>query len=344
MRHDDQKHLPTDTKAPTMDRRIFISSIGCGAVVVALAATAQVPPNPNRPRRIGWLQGGGPDLPEEERRVDDALAEVGWIVGRNVLIDRRYVGFEDLPRTARDFVDSKVDLIIANGTPATLAAKNATGSIPILMWAAADPVAAGLVASLARPGGNVTGFSQLSPQLNVKRLSLLRDLVPGIRRVGEFYYSLNPAFRIIRKHLEEAYQSAGMEAIFVDTAGIDKFDDVLAEFVQRRAQALNIRTDALYGSWIPQMFGAAARASLPTVVDDYGLVEAGALLSYEVDPSELLRGQAVLFNKLLRGAKPADLPVEQPTKFSLGINLQTAKALGIIIPRTLLLSADKLIQ
>ncbi len=276
--------------------------------------------------------------------MNDSFAEVGWIVGRNVLIDRRYVDFEDLPRTARNFVDSKVDLIIANGTPATLAAKNATSSIPILMWGAADPVAAGLVASLARPGGNVTGFTQLSPQLSVKRLSLLRDLVPGIRRVGEFYYSLNPALQIVRKHLEEAYQSAGMEPIFVDSAGVDKFDDLLAEFVQRRAQALNIRSDALSVRWIPQMFGAAVRASLPTIVDDYSLLEAGALLSYEVDPSELLHGQAVLFNKLLRGAKPADLPVAQPTKFSLAINLQTAKALGITVPRTLLLQADRVIQ
>ena len=329
-----------------MDRRIFVSSVACGALVVGLpaTATAQVPPNPNRALRIGWLQGGAPDPPDDERQVDDALAEVGWIVGQNVLIDRRYVRFDDLPRTAQDFVNTKVDLIIANGTPATLAAKNATSSIPILMWAAADPVASGLVASLARPGGNVTGIAMLSPEQSVKRLSLLRELLPGIRRVGQLDDSANPGLRPERKRLEEAYQSLGMEPIFVDIARITKFDDVLAELVQRRAQALNIVQDTLRVSWIPQIFGAVVRVSLPTVVDSYNLLEAGALLSYENDSRELRRRDAVLFDRLLRGAKPADLPVEQPTKFNLAINLQTAKALGITIPRTLLLRADRLIQ
>ena len=328
-----------------MDRRVFISSVACVGVVVALAATAQVPPSPNRPRRVVWLQGGAPDPPDEQKEVDDALAEVGWVVGKNVLIDRRYVRPDELSRTAEDFVNAKVDLIIASGTPATLAAKNATSTIPILMWSAGDPVAAGLVASLSRPGGNVTGFALLSPELGVKRLSMLRELLPGIRRVGELYDSANQALRIERKHLEEAYQSLGMEPIFVDTARIAKLDDVLAEFVQRRAQALNIREDALRRSWgNAPVFTAAVRVSLPTMVDSYSLLEAGALLSYENDLRELLRRDAALFDKLLRGTKPADLPVEQPTKFNLAINLRTAKAIGINIPRTLLLRADRLIQ
>ena len=327
-----------------MDRRVFISSVACGAVVAALAATAQVPPNPNRPRRIGWLQGGAPDPPNQQQQVADALAEVGWIVGQNVLIDWRFVSLDDLPSNAQDFVKKKLDLIVTNGTSPTLAAKNATTSVPILMWGAGDPVAAGLVTSLARPGGNVTGIALLSPEVDAKRLSLLRELVPGIRRVGELDDSRNPALRILRKHLEEAYQSLGMEPIFVDTAGVEKFGDVLAEFVQRRAQALHLRSDALSVRWIPQIFGAAVRVSLPTVVDDSELLEAGALLSYEEDQREVLRSGAVLFDKLLRGANPADLPVEQPTKFNLAINLQTAKALGITVPRTLLLRTDKLIR
>jgi putative ABC transport system substrate-binding protein len=199
-----------------MDRRVFINSVACVGVAVGLAATAQVPPSPNRPRRVVWLQGGAPDTPDEQKEVDDALAEVGWFVGKNVLIDRRYVGFEDLPRTAMDFVNAKVDLIIASGTPATLAAKNATTSIPILMWSAADPVGSGLVASLARPGGNVTGMALLSPEQRVKRLSLIRELLPGIRRVGELVYSANPGLRPEREKLEEAYRSLGMEPIFVE--------------------------------------------------------------------------------------------------------------------------------
>jgi putative ABC transport system substrate-binding protein len=294
-------------------------------------------------RRIGWLQGG-PREPDEEKEVNAALAEVGWIVGQNVVIDWRYGRFDDLPRYAADFVSARVDLIITAGTPATLAAKKATSSIPILMWGTADPVAAGLIASLARPGGNVTGIALLAPEQRVKRLSLLRELLPGLWRVGELDASTNPGLRAERRKLEEAYRSLGMEPIFVDIDRVTRFDDMLAEMVKRRAQALNLINDTLYQSWIPQIFEAAIAVSLPTIVNDYGLVEAGALLSYEEDEKEVLRKGAVLVDKLLRGAKPADLPVEQPTKFILGINLKTAKALGITIPQSLLQRADKVVQ
>jgi putative ABC transport system substrate-binding protein len=212
------------------------------------------------------------------------------------------------------------------------------------MWGTADPVAAGLIASLARPGGNVTGIALLAPEQRVKRLSLLRELLPGLWRVGELDASTNPGLRAERRKLEEAYRSLGMEPIFVDIDRVTRFDDMLAEMVKRRAQALNLINDTLYQSWIPQIFEAAIAVSLPTIVNDYGLVEAGALLSYEEDEKEVLRKGAVLVDKLLRGAKPADLPVEQPTKFILGINLKTAKALGITIPQSLLQRADKVVQ
>jgi putative ABC transport system substrate-binding protein len=303
-----------------------------------------VAPNPNRPRRIGWLQRGEPDSPDEQRKQTDALAEKGWIVGQNVLIDRRCVKFEDLPRAAQDFVTDKMDLIVANGTPATRAAKEATHTIPILMWSAGDPVASGLVASLARPGGNVTGYALLSPERSVKRLSLIRELLPGIRRVAELGLSTNPYVPILHKQLEAAYQTLGMEPIFIDTARIEKVDDVLAETVRRRAQALNILGDALSANWVPQIFSAAVRISLPTIVDSYDLLEAGALLSYELDEREHVRTNAALFDKLLRGTKPAELPVQQPTKFNLAINLRTAEAIGITIPNALLLRAESLIQ
>jgi putative ABC transport system substrate-binding protein len=290
------------------------------------------------------LQYGSPDTPEEQKRVDDALAEIGWIVGQNVLLDRRYVRMDDLQPTAQEFVNAKGDLIIASGTPATLAAKRATTSVPILMWSAADPVAAGLVASLARPGGNVTGMAMLSPEQAVKRLSLLRELLPGIRRVGVLGHSGHPGLVAERERLEEAYRSAGVEAILVDTARFQKLEDMLAEVVQRRAQALDLIQDTLYASWIPQVFSAAMRVSLPTIVDTSDLLEVGALLSYEEDQREFLHRDAVLFDKLLRGTRPADLPVEQPTKFVLGINLRTAKALGITVPQSLLQRADNVIR
>jgi ABC-type uncharacterized transport system substrate-binding protein len=328
-----------------MHRRVFISSIACGVLSAALAATAQIPPGSNRPRRVLWLGLGAPDPPDEVKQYDDALAEVGWIVGQNVLIDRRDdIRVENLSSTAQEFVNAKVDLIVTNGTAATLAAKNATSSIPILMWGAADPVASGLVASLSRPGANITGYALLAPELHVKRVSLIRELLPGIRRVAELDDSANPGVRAGHQRLEEGYRSLGIEPIFVDIARVKGFDDMLAEVVRRRAQALHMSLDTMYVNWIPQVFGAAVAASLATIVNNQQLLEAGALLSYEVDQREMPHRFAVLFDKLLRGAKPADLPVEQPTKFILGINLKTARALGITIPQSLLQRADRLIE
>jgi putative ABC transport system substrate-binding protein len=330
--------MARDQPAYPISRRRFTWTLA-GVLVAPSIAIAQA----SKVRRIGWLQGG-PREPDEEKEVNAALAEVGWIVGQNVVIDWRYALFDDLPRHAADFVKAQVDLIITAGTPATLAAKNATKSIPILMWGTADPFAAGLVASLARPGGNVTGIALLAPEQRVKRLSLLRELLPGIRRVGELDVSTNLGLRAERRQLEEVYRTLGMEPIFVDVASTDKLDDVLAEMVRRRAQALNLIDDTIYLSWIPQLFNGAIAASLPTIVNDYGMLEAGALLSYEEDQREVLRKGALLADKLLRDAKPADLPIEQPTKFILGINLKTAKALRITIPQSLLQRADKVIQ
>jgi putative ABC transport system substrate-binding protein len=326
-----------------MDRREFITGVACG---VLSTAAAQAAPSTDRPRRVGWLQWGFPNPPEEQQLQIDALAEVGWIAGKNVLIDRRYGSYQDLLSAAGEFVKKEVDLIVTDGTSATLAAKAATSRIPILIWIAGDPVAAGLVESMARPGGNVTGISSLLPQLRVKRLSLLRELMPGLRRVAELDASTNPYVRFTRKHLDDAYKSLGLEPVYVDAAKFTRYEDVIAEFVRRRAQAVNTVEDALLVEWLPNIFDALLRASLPTVVgaSDRDLLEAGALLAYDNDYGELKRRAAVLFDKLLRGAKPADLPIEQATKFSLGINLRTARALGITVPHSLLLTTDRLIQ
>lgn len=332
--------MARDQQGYSISRRSF-----CQAMAGVLAAPSiAIAQSSTRVRRVGWFMEAPPDPPDELKKVYDALAQVGWIVGQNVLIDRRNVRHEDLSSTAQEFVKAKVDLIVTDGTPAALAAKNATNSIPILMWEAADPVASGLVASLARPGGNVTGYALLWPELGAKRVSLIREILPGIRRIAEVVDSTNPAFLSVRTRLEEAYQSLGIEPIFVDIAGIKKFDDMLAEVVRRRAQALHMISNATRLDWSPQVFGAAVVVSLPTIVDSQKALEAGALLSYEVDERELTRRSALLFDKLLRGAKPADLPVEQPAKFILGINLRTARALGIRIPQSLLQRADKVIQ
>jgi putative ABC transport system substrate-binding protein len=324
-----------------MDRRRFISTVAYGALAGPLIARAQTT---TRVRRIGWFGIDAPPSAAERQQQYAALRELGWIVGQNLVIEERYGGAELLRRIAEEFVRLKVDLIVADGTPAALAAKNATATIPILMWSG-DPVRAGLVASLARPGGNITGSALLSPETDVKRLSLLRELLPATRRVGVLINSSNPYFRAARKRFEEAYRSLGMQPVFVDLAQTATLEDAIAEVARQRVQALDVPSDVKVGDDdFARIMRAALRYALPTIVDGDELLEAGGLLSYDYNLAELLHRNAAFIDRILRGAKASDLPIEQPTKFDLGINLRTAKALGITVPQSLLLRADKVIQ
>jgi putative ABC transport system substrate-binding protein len=326
-----------------MDRRRFINRIAYGALGAPLIARAQAA---TRVRRLGWFGIGVPPPPAEREQQYAALRDLGWIVGQNLHIEQRYGDAELLPRMAEEFVRLKVDLIVADGTAATLAAKNATTTIPILMSSAGDPVGAGLVASLARPGGNITGYATLSPEVDVKRLSLLRELLPATQRVGELINSANPYFRNAPKRLEGAYRSLGMQPIIVDLAQAAKLEDAIAEVARRRAQALDVPSDSLFhdNDGIGRSMRAALRYALPTIVDGDELLEAGGLLSYDINLAETQRRDAAFIDRILRGAKPSDLPIEQPTKFDLGINLKTARALGITVPQSLLLRADRVIE
>lgn len=325
-----------------MNRRRFISTVVYCALAVPLIARAQTA---TRVRRLGWFGIGAPPSPAERQQQYAALLELGWSVGQNLLIEQRYGSAELLPRIAEEFVRLKVDLIVADGTVATLAAKTATTTIPILMWSAGDPVGAGLVASLARPGGNITGYALLSPEIDVKRLSLLRELLPATQRVGELIDSTNPYFRNAPKRLEEAYRSLGMQPIIVDLAQADKLEDAIAEVDRQRGQALHVPYDAVFDvNSIGRVMRAALRYTLPTIVDGDELLEGGGLLSFDYNLAELQHRDAAFIDRILRGAKPSDLPIEQPTKFDLMINLRTAKALGIAVPHSLLLRANKVIQ
>ena len=297
-------------------------------------------------RRIGWFSTNRPPPPDELKEQSSALRELGWIVGQNLLIDRHYEKPEMLPRVAEEFVRLRVDLIVAEGTEATLAAKNATTSIPIVMWSAGDPVATGLVASLARPGGNITGFALLTPEIDAKRLSLLRQLLPGTERVGQIINSNHPYIRATRKRLEEAYRSLAIQPIFVDIAQGLNVEDAVAEISRQRAQAIYVTYDvaAIEDDGIAKVIRATLKYRLPNVVDGEELLTAGGLLSFDIDLTEANRRPFFFIDKILRGAKPADLPIEQPTRFQLKINFRTAKLLGITIPQSLLLRADQLIQ
>jgi putative ABC transport system substrate-binding protein len=326
-----------------MDRRRFIGAIAAGTIVAPLDATPQTA---TIIRRIGWLQGSGPEPSAMLQEIDTRLRELGWVKGENLLIERRYANgrTELLQPLAEELVRLKVDLIATVGTQATFAAKNATTSIPIVIFGAGDPVGTGLVASLARPGGNITGYSTAVPEHEAKALSLLREALPAARRVGMLVNSTNPMTSVQLKEDNRVFGPLGMQPIIIAVASEGELDNAIAEAVRQRAQALMVPTDSLFYTHRVHIMNTALRYALPIVSDDPDLLEAGAMLSYSISPSEQNRRYAAFVDKILRGAKPADLPIEQPTQFEIGINLKTAKALRVTVPQSLLLRADQVIR
>jgi len=326
-----------------MDRREFIGAVATGMIAAPLAASAQTT---TTIRRIGVLSSDVPLSQAELQQEYAPLRALGWVVGQNLLVERRYAyrRVERLRPLAEELVRLKVEIIVTDGTTATLAAKNATPTIPIIMHAVGDPVRSGLVASLARPGGNITGISIVAPELDGKRLSLLHELLPGMQRVGVLELSTNPYYRDARKEFEQTCRSLGLQPIIIEVAAAVDLENAIAELARRRAQALFVHPDDLfYYNRVPIM-SAALKYALPTLSMAKEWLEAGALVTYAASDAEIDRRYAAFVDRVLRGAKPADLPIEQPTKFELGINLKTARALGITVPQTLLLRADEVIQ
>ena len=326
-----------------MDRRTFIGAVAAGIITAPLAASAQTA---TTVRRIGVLSSGARPTPAVLQQIYAPLSELGWIEGQNLLIERRYAnGRAELLRPlAEELVRLKVELIATFGTGATLAAKDATTTIPIVIISAGDPVRTGLVASLARPGGNITGFSIVGPELDAKRLALLRELLPGLQRIGVLEHSTNPYWRAVRKEFEQTCRSLGLQPIIIEVAAAGELENAIAEMARRRAQALFVQRDTLFHNNRVPLMSTALRYALPTIGTSKEILEAGALVFYAPNEAEQNQRYAAFVDRILRGAKPADLPIEQPTRFELGINLKTAKALGITIPQSLLLRADEVIQ
>ena len=247
-----------------MDRRAFIGGVSCALIFVTLGARAQTA---TIVRRIGVLGSGAQPTPDEFLQAYAPLRELGWVEGKNLLVERRYAnGRAELLRPfAEELVRLKVELIATNGTDATLAAKNATTTIPIIIWSAGDPVRTGLVASLARPGGNITGFSIVGPEIDAKRLALLRELLPGLQRVGVLENSTNPSYRAVRKEFEQVCRSLGIQPIFVEVAAASELENAITEMQRRQAQALFVAGDNLfYMNRVPLM-NVALRYALPSV-------------------------------------------------------------------------------
>jgi putative tryptophan/tyrosine transport system substrate-binding protein len=324
-------------------RRRFIGTVAGGLFLAPFAAITQT----LRPvRRIGVLSPGPTLPPAEYQGVWAPLRELGWIEGQNVVFERRWAEgrLERLLPLAQELVRLNVEIITTIGADATVAAKSATTSIPIVMLSTGDPVGSGLVAGLAHPGGNVTGISMVAPELDAKRLALLRELVPGLQRVGVLVDPTTAIAGFSRKESEQTIRSLGMRPIVVEVSSFDGVEEAIAEVVRRQGQALVVHDDVLFIRNQVKVMSAVLSHRLPAAVEGRGMLEAGGLISYENDRADQIRRFAILVDKVLRGAKPADLPIEQPTRFKLMINLKTAKTLGITVPQSLLLRADEVIQ
>jgi putative tryptophan/tyrosine transport system substrate-binding protein len=325
----------------TIARRAFLQASAYAILAAPLAAGAQLA---EQIPRIGVLRPTSADNPYTAS-FRQGLRDLGYVEGKTILVEYRFADgkYERLPELAGDLVRLKVDVIVTDG-PGTHAAKQATKSIPIVFAVIGDAVLDGIVPSLARPGANLTGFSLIAPQVDTKRLELLKELVPKAGRMAV----LTNAGRIIHQvevaELQRAAASANVEVLRVDIRTPADFDSALSLIAQHRVGGLVVLDDALIFNERTKIADFAARRQLPAVYANKGFAEAGGLVSYGPSFEDLFRRAAVKVDRILKGAKPADLPVEQPTKFELVVNLKTAKALGLTIPQSILVRADEIIQ
>jgi putative ABC transport system substrate-binding protein len=324
-----------------MNRRSFIGTLAGGLLAAPLAVEAQ----PAGTRRIGLLETSSPS-PARVRlwaTLRQRLRELGYLEGQNIVFESRFgEGKPDrLPGLAAELVALKVDVIVTSGTPASLAAKQATRTIPIVMAQLADPVGAGLVASLGRP---VTGLTTQDANLSGKRLEMLREVVPKVSRFAVLIDETSPGSMLIARGTQVAAQSLGVQLQSLGVRGSGELDRAFSAMKEARTGALIVESSSLLFTSRTRLAELALKNRLPTVFAQREYAEAGGPMAYSADFSDLFRRTATFVDKILKGTKPADLPVEQPTKFDFVINLKTAKALGLTIPPSLLQRADQVIE
>jgi putative ABC transport system substrate-binding protein len=312
-------------------------------LTVSLAQAQQ----PKKVPRIGYLGATGPTNPARIEAFRQGLRELGYVEGKNIVIDwRHHEGKVDrLPALAAELVRLKVDIIVTAGAPAARVAKEATSTIPIVMTNVGDPVGSGFVASLARPGGNITGLSTLAPELSGKRLELLKEIVPELSRVAVFGTSTNPDNAQMLREVDLAAKVLGVKLQYLDVRERKDSETAFRAAVKELAEAVLMMVVGTVGaSQRNQIVDLAMRSRLPVIYSGRADVEAGGLMTYGVNNTDLDRRAATYVHKILKGAKPADLPVEQPTKFEFIINLKTAKQIGLTIPPNVLARADRVIK
>jgi putative ABC transport system substrate-binding protein len=323
-----------------MKRREFITLIGGAAAAWPLAARAQQP----KVWRIGVL-AAVPPMPAMLSAFGDGMRERGYVEGQNLSIDVRWPQgtFEHDPSPMAELINSNVDVIVAWPTPAVNAARRATSAIPIVMVAAGDPLGLGLIASLARPGGNITGLSSVTTDLSAKLMELFAELVPGMKRVGVVRNPNNPVTMPLRE-TENAIRKLNMQVQVVNAQTSDEFDRAFAQLSAESVGGVVVIPDPTVLEHSRRIAELAQSARLPTAFQRRENVDAGGLFSYGADLNYQFRQAAFYVDRILKGEKPAELPVQQPTKFELVINLKTAKALGLTVPLIMQMTADEVIE
>ena len=328
-------------------RRTTVCASVLGAMLLALCSSAPAQEAARKISRLGFL--GNSTAALEANLVGpfrDGLRRLGYVEGRNLSIEYRWAEgkYERLPALMAELIALRVDVIVTAGTPAAQAYQKAKTSIPLVMVAVGDPVGNGMVASLNRPGGNITGLTSISPEMEGKRIELLREVVPKLSHIAVFWNPDNAFHEIENKQVEAASRALQMKVVYLGVQNSEQFKKAFAQIQKERSKALLVLADRVFLHNRARIMEFAAKHRLPGVYAYVELVEAGGLMSYGPSYPDMHRRAATYVDKILKGAKPADLPVEQPTKFELVINLKTAKQIGVTIPPNVLARADRVIQ
>ena len=327
-----------------MNQRIFVLALG--ALLFALCVPLQAQ-QPTQITRVGFLIVSTPTaIGDRLEAFRQGLRELGYVEGKQVIIEQRWAAgkIERMPELAAELMRLKVDVILSAGPQATRVAKQITSTTPIIMGFDNDPVGNGFVASLARPGGNITGLSTLAPEISGKQLELLSELIPQVSRVAVLGSSTQPGTAQTFKELELAARNLNIKLQFLDVLHTEDMEAAFGAVVTRRADAVLVLNSPVFNSPRTHITGLAAKSRLPTFYWATEFVEAGGLMTYSVSFADLFRRAATYVDKILKGRKPADLPVEQPKKFDFIINLKAAKQIGLTIPPNVLAKADKIIK
>jgi putative tryptophan/tyrosine transport system substrate-binding protein len=330
-----------------LSRRVFVrrlAALAAGSAIIFKPQSAYAQ-QPAAPRRIGVLIVVPPD-DKDVQGLRQGLRDAGYTEGRDVVIEWRSANgdYARIPELAADLVQRKVDVIVVETTPASEVVKRLTSTIPIVLSVVGDPVGSGLVTSYAHPGGNVTGLSLMAAELSAKRLQLLKETIPQLTRVAVLWNPDMPWHPKAIADLKAAAPALSLELSFVSARRPDEFSPAFSEISRTRAQGLYLMDDAIFSARRTTLLNLVSKARLPTSYSERPFVVEGGLMSYGTNIRDMWRRSAGYVDKILKGAKPGDLPIEQPTKFELVVNVKTAKALGITIPESILLSADEVIK